>query len=485
MYQGKYVRNKGTAAAPGRPGTPSVPRQAAAVPAKKRGPRLGGVVFYAIFFLVILLVYAATYMVLLDLRDWLVRYEMAQPDLKSQEVFEEVFLDARWGELYDSVGIEGTTYESREIFVQYMEDTVSSDRLSYFETSAGLTGGKKYIVRLDDKKIATFTLKDHNTSTEAQSIPDWQLGEVELFIERKESVRVEKLSSHTVYVNGIALNDDHTIQMTSTVAAEYLTSGTTGMDRSVQELTGLMMVPSVKILDEHGAEMPVVYDEARGIFVEQAEQTADISSTERELCLEALKTYAKYMMNRAGTGEITKYYKNPSDAYKSITSTVRGWVQDAAQYEFTNETVTDYCRYSDTLFSARVSVTLNQYRSDDSVKESVIAQSMFFEKQNSGKWLCYAMTAVDVSEQVTKVRITFVNDGQVLSTGFFENTVSQINCPSVTPPEGKTLSGWVVEELDSSGRVVKNLVFQPDAEGIAHLPAGGTISAMTVYPLFE
>ena len=75
-------------------------------------------------------------------------------------------------------------------------------------------------------------------------------------------------------------------------------------------------------------------------------------------------------------------------------------IQDAASREFINESATDYCCYSDDLFSVRVSVTLNQYRSSGSVKESTIEQSLFFEKQANGKWMCYAMTAVDVSKPV-------------------------------------------------------------------------------------
>lgn len=144
-----------------------------------------------------------------------------------------------------------------------------------------------------------------------------------------------------------------------------------------------------------------------------------------------------------------------------------------------------YCRYSDNLFSVRVSVTLNQYRSNGSVKESNIDQSLFFEKQSSGKWLCYAMTAVDVSKPVQQVRLTFKNGDTILESNFHDASSAQVKCSIVPAPEGKHFSGWMTEEKDESGASVMNLVLQPDENGNAMLPSGTTLQPMTLLPLFE
>lgn len=296
MYQGKYDKKIKQAA------EPAPVKKSSSPPLKRsRGPRLSGVIFYAVFFLCIFLFYAATYFGLLGLRNWLTHYEMAQPATKSKEVFEKLFSAPDWGALYDTAGIQDTAYES----------------------------------------------------------------------------------------------------------------------------------------------------------------------------------------NQAIEADIAKYFLRGSDAYKAITNTERGFVQNAASRDFANESVTDYCRYSDNLFSLRVSVTLNQHRASGSVKESNIDQSLFFEKQSSGKWLCYAMTAVDVSKPVQRVRLTFQDGDTTLESNFYDADSTQIICPVVSAPKGKVFSGWMTEEIDESGNPVMNLVFQPNESGNVSLPVGKTLEPMTLYPLFE
>lgn len=479
MYQGKFEKKIKQVAEPA-----PVKKSSSAPLKRSRGPRLSGVIFYAVFFLCIFLFYAATYFGLLGLRNWLTHYEMAQPATKSKEVFEKLFSAPDWGALYDTAGIQDTAYESKDAFASYMECTVGDSKLTYMETSTGLSKDKKYIVCLGKEKIAAFTLVDHNHSDSKAEIPDWQLGTIELYFAREESYRVQKLDGHTVYVNNVPLDDSSTIRISTTYAEKYLPEGITGVRVCTQEISGLVAIPSVRIVDGSGNEMTVSCDAASRTFIEQT-TASTISDTERNLAISAVKTYALYMINQAGEADIAKYFLRGSDAYKSITATERGFVQDAASRDFANETVTDYCRYSDNLFSVRVSVTLNQHRASGSVKESNIEQSLFFEKQSSGKWLCYAMTAVDVSKPVEQVRLTFKNGDTILESNFHDASSTQVKCPVVPTPEGQHFSGWMTEEKDESGASVMNLVFQPDENGNAILPSGTTLQPMTLLPLFE
>ena len=381
-------------------------------------------------------------------------------------------------------GIQDTAFENKDAFASYMENTVGDSKLTYMETSTGLSEDKKYIVRLGKEKIAAFTLVDHNHSDSKTEIPDWQLGTIELYFAREETYLIQKLDGHTVYVNNVPLDDSSTIRISTTYAEKYLPEGITGVRVCTQEISGLVTIPSVRIVDNNGNEMAVSYDAASRTFIEQTTEST-INDTERDLAISAVKTYALYMINQAGEADIAKYFLRGSDAYKSITDTERGFVQDAASRDFANEMVTDYCRYSDNLFSVRVSVTLNQHRASGSVKESIIDQSLFFEKQSSGKWLCYAMTAVDVSKPVEKVRLTFQDGDTTLESNFYDADSTQLMCPVASVPEGKVFSGWMTEETDESGNSVMNLVFQPDETGKVTLSAGTTLEPMMLYPLFE
>ncbi|MGM9603538.1 MAG: hypothetical protein ACI3XG_00560, partial [Faecousia sp.] len=338
--------------------SPSMPRmQHSPLPTQnqRRGPRLSGVIFYTIFFLCIFLFYSATYFGLLELRGWLSRYEMAQPKTKSEEVFAELFSDPDWGELYEIAGIQDTAYERKDAFVSFMDGTVGDEKLTYMETSTGLSDDKKYIVRLGKEKIASFTLVDQNNAKSKTEIPDWQLGTIEFFFAREESYLIQKLDGHTAYVNNVPLDDSATIRISTTNAEEYLPEGIAGIRVCTQEISGLVAAPSVRIVDGSGNEMAVSYDDASRTFTEQT-TASTISDTERDVAINAVKTYALYMIKQASEADVAQYFLRGSDAYKSITDTERGFVQDAASRDFANETVTDYCRYSDNLFSVRVSV---------------------------------------------------------------------------------------------------------------------------------
>ena len=472
---------------PAQPAEPAKPRsQKNARSTKKavKGPRLGGVIFYTIFLLFIFLFYIATYFGLLELRDWLNRYEMAQPTTKSQEIFATLFSDPDWGSLYDIANVQDAAYETKESFIGYMQNTVGETDLTYAETSTGLSNDKKYIVRLGDQKIAAFTLVNHNQSESQTEIADWRLGTLEFFVQYNESYYIKKLDGHTVYVNGSPLDDSFTVRINTTNAEPYLPEGLTGIRVCTQYITELAGKPNVRILDAAGNEMNVVYDESTHTFAEQFDVAA-ITDAQQDLAVNAVKTYALYMIRRAGEGDIAEYFLRGSDAYKAITDTELAFVQDAVSREFVNEAVTNYRCYSDSLFSARVSVTLNQYRANGSVKDSTIEQSLFFEKQSNGKWKCYAMTAVDVFQPVEKVLLTFMNEGAVLASDFYDCEINTLTCPVVAAPEGKVFSGWMVEETDENGQTVMNIIFQPDENGFVTMPAGATLEPMTLYPYFE
>lgn len=449
-----------------------------------RGPRLGGVIFYTIFFLCILLFYTATYLGLLELKDWLTRYELAQPTTKSQEIFEMLFSNPDWSRLYDAAGVQGTVYESKEAFVSYMETMVGKNNLNYVETSTGLSKDKKYIVRLGDKKLGAFTLVNHNPSDSQTEIADWQLGSVEFYIRREERYFIQKLDGHTTYVNNVPLDDSFTIRISTTNAENYLPEGISGVRVCTQEISGLAAIPDIRVTDPAGNEMEVIYDASSRTFVEQT-ATTTISNDERELAIDAVKTYALYMIRRASEADVAKYFLRGSDAYNAITGTELGFVQGASRQEFVDERVTNFYRYSDSLFSVRVSVTLNQYRTDGSVKDSIIDQYLFFEKQSNGKWMCYAMTAVDVSKSTEKVRLTFMDGDAILASDFYDSGLHILTCPVIPVPEGKAFSGWMVEEANGEGQIVMNLVFQPDEHGNVTLPMNGSLEPMTLYPYFE
>lgn len=471
------------------------PQEAPAKPKKKqkKGPRVGSVIFYTLYFVFILVFFVALYFGLNWLHGWLTDFELSQPTLKAQQVFDEVFTNPDWGALYDSAGAQDSPYEGKEEYVTYMENKVGDTPLTFMETSAGLDKSiKKYNVRLGDEKVATFTLKDRNYSGDKSlenlediaDIPDWVLGAVEVFFVREEVYNIVKLNGHTAYVNGVALDDSFTIQKATTRAEEYLPAGTTGFITETQQVTGLMEAPTVVVKDESGKEMEVTYDEATKTYTERTESNT-MSEDEKAVALKAAETSSLWMIEAIrDRGEVAKYFDATSDAYNTIVKSTELWVQDYSGYEFVDQSVTDYARYSDSLFSVRVKMTLNVTRTNGTVRPWSFDQSMFFRKNDNGKWLCFESTNKDVSEPVGKVRLTFMQGETQLHTDFYETNAKEVITPNFSIPAGQVFSGWItIHEQD--GQTIYNLEFVPDETGVVKLPEGTTLKPMTLFALIQ
>ena len=473
---------------------PAAPVEQPAAKKKKSGPRLGGVIFYTLYFLFILLFFLATFIGLTWLHGWLADFEMAQPGGKAEQVFTQLFTNPDWGALYESAGAKDSAYEGKEAYVAYMENKVGDSQLNYLETSAGLDKyTKKYLVRLGNEKVASFSLVDKNQVDSASldnldhigDIPDWQLGAVEVFFNREGTYYIVKLDGHTALVNDVALTDDMTIQVATTLAEEYLPASTTGASMCTQQIDGLMSLPVVTIFDKSGKQMEVTYDEATRTFTERLESNT-MSDEEKTVALEAAKVYCQWMIKEVtDRGTIAKYYDPTSETYRNIINTTELWMQSHGGYTYSNESVTNYARYGEDIFSVSVSLSLDVTRTDGSVKNYPYSQSLFFRKNDAGKWMCFAATNKDVSAPMGRVRLTFMNGTNEVHSQFYGTDSKEIITPVVPTPEGKVFTGWVTVEKDDSGATVYNLQFQPDAEGKVSIPEGTTLKPMTLYALFQ
>jgi len=458
---------------------------------KKKANRVITTIFYTLWALSIIAFFGGMYFVMDFLEDWLIKYEASQPTTISQEVFDKHFADPDWAYIYDLAGIESTQFEDKDDFVTYMEQKYDGVKITYMETSAGLSGGHKYNLKDGDSTIGYFTLTDRNANAatgdlaqDLTQLPDWQLDKVSVSFTRNESVTVQKIDGHTAYVNGIAVPDDYTIQIASTVAEEYLPSGTTGFRLIRQTISGLLLEPEITIMDENGNPSTVVFNETTGIYTEQTEATT-ISDAEKEFIIDAAEDYGLFMIEKAGQGNLAKTWKSTTDIYKSIIRLER-WFSGAKDFEFVDQKVTDYVRYNDQLFSARVSYVLKVTRKDDTVRDYNLDTTLFAEKQKSGKWLVINMTNKDVQEQIAEVRITFLDqNGNIISTEFVKDDAPELFAPTLTIPEGQVLDGWYQETVDASGTKTLTKVFESDESGFIEIPVGTQLTPMVLQPVFE
>lgn len=462
---------------------------------KKRGPRTGGMIFYTFYFALIFVFFIGVFIGLNWLNGWLKDYEAAQPTVKCQQVFDQLFANPDWGQLYQLAGDPtgtgtnkyDTQFEGKDQYVKYMTEKVGNQALEYVETSGGLSG-KKYIVRLGNEKLATFTLSGQ--SEKITDIPDWELGEVELFINREQTIQIRLLENHVAYINNSPLSDDYTIQKAYTKADEKQLPENR-ITTTVQEVTGLLTTPDLLVYDQTGAPIEVQYNSDSGMFEEQISSIA-MSEEERTAVFGALEAYAGFMINASGSrASVAKYFDGSSQAYNDILKmNSELWMNSDKGHSFENEEILGYTKHSDTLFSVRASIvmrtTIKDLENGGTTETTYdVTQSMYFTYKN-GKWLCTEMTNEDITVPVGEVRLTFCdNAGNVLSTGFYSTSVQSITTPDVQTPAGKVFAGWCTVETNAEGQKTWNVVFQPDETNTVTLTSDYNLTPMKLYPLFQ
>lgn len=465
MYQGKYSRG-------------AAQREA------KRRPQVGTIVFYSLYGLFVAAFIAVVLVALSFLRDWLVRYEASQPEHKAEQVFEELFSVPDWKNLYALAQISDTPYENKDTFAAYMTRKVGNAALTYEETAAGLSGDRKYIVSLSGEKVATFTLT--GGSDLQTEIVDWELGTLELFFQRAESILVEKHPEHTVYINGTALDDSHTIRKTYTAAEDMLPDGIHGYRLEQQYLDSLLLAPEITVKDKNGNPVTMAKDPDTGILTPVLPQTEAMTKAERDHILDAAKAYSLFLTRKITKGELANYFDKTTTIYKDIV-TAEAYVQPFDRHEFLTDenSVQDFYRYSDSLFSARVVMTMRQFRAGWKTKDFHMNTTFFFTKNQDGIYLITNLTNVAMQELKQEVRLTFCDGNSIISSQMVDNAAATLTLPSVTAPQGQHLKGWAVRESDGQGKITMTIVLTPDENDVAQLDPEKPLEPMTLYPIFE
>lgn len=416
------------------------------------------------------------------LTDWLTRLEASQAEVKSQEVFNELFADPDWEKIYHLAGEKDTVYEGAKAYAQYMEAKVGDQELTYVQTSAGLSGNKKYIVKLGSSRVAEFTLA--NQAPAEEDIPDWRLDEVFVYYSRHETLTIFTVPGHRVLINGVELNvEDHVIRTTETVVESYLPEGLHGYRDMTLYFEVLLVQPEVTIFDEQGNPMEVVYDPSVNLYSEVLPEPRQISEEELNTVIQAGEAYGKYMITAIKKADLKNYFSETGSAFAYITSVDR-YMQNYKKYEFTDAVVSEFYRYSDELYSAHMSVVLNVTRTNGSVKDYHLETTFFLKPDETGRWLVDSMTNVHLQETVTMVKLQFINGKEEVQTQWVNANSTQIQLPTLEAPEGKEFLGWYTKTVNGLD-ISYTPVFRPSETGIVYLPESYELIPMVLYAQFQ
>ena len=494
MYQGKF-QEKVT------PVEPLAPQQNNPAPTPQRRPpqrrrrrkhtTTGTYLFYSIYVIMVLALFIAIAITMGALKNWIptIIPNDQSADL-SKAVFNQYFKDPDWEALYKST-YPDATQEEAAAYAEKMEAYVGDRKLAFLEYNMSISGDKKnYRVHVDGVGLSTFSLITNDPDS---TNPTWYFDgfAVELF--PKEPSNTVYLSYHiitvpgtTVTVDGQVLTEKDIVRKVTTKAEEYLPKDVDGYGLVEYRVTGLEKEPEVQIKDKSGKVLEMSFDKDTKTYTQNFPAAPTISSADEEYqaVLGAAKVWTEYMI-KGGTAGLKKYYNPNSQAYKNIVSGEM-FRQKFSSYSFHPEEITEYYRYSDTMFSAKIKLDCTVIRQADGYNKLFTVDSTFIFEYTGGKWMVYDLTNVEIQEQIEEVRLTFKDaEGNVLSDEFVNSSTKFLTTPTVEVPEGKVFDGWYMQSFAEDGQEHMKKMFIPDSNGKVNLSGNKEpLNSMILIPQF-
>lgn len=493
MYQGKFQDNV-------TPVEPAAPQQSRPAPTPQRRPpqrrrrkrtTTGTYLFYSIYVVMVLALFIAIAIIMGALRNWVPSIIPNDQSAElSQAVFDQYFKDPDWAALY-KMTYPNATEEKVAQYVKEMEKYINGRSLDFVESHSSISGDEKtFKVHVEGIGLSIFTL---TTNDPDSTNPTWYFSSiaVEQFPAKSEdsiylSYNIITLPGNTVTVNGQALTDEDIVRKVSTKAEEYLPDGVDGYGLVEYRVEGLKEQPEIAVTDQSGNALDTTYDEATKTYSQIMDAAPTITSEDDEYqaVLGAAKVWTEYMI-KGGTTGLKKYYNPNSQVYKDIVSGEM-FRQKFSSYSFHPEEITEYYRYSDTMFSAKIKLDCTVIRQADGYNKLFTVDSTFIFEYTGGKWMVYDLTNIEIQEQIEEVRLTFKDsEGNVISSELVDSSIKFLTTPTVEVPEGKSFDGWYVQTITEEGQEHLKKMFVPDASGTVNLSGNSEpLSSMVLVPMF-
>lgn len=390
---------------------------------------------------------------------------LAQPD--HQGGFAQLFAQPDWAQLYARAGLRDTEFEGAAAFAAHMQDRVGDKTLTYYEVRTDLADTHRYLVFLEDEKIAAFTMRGEGT----------QIAGLELFYEPAVSVTVETPVGYTALVNGVALDERFTVRTMETKAEKYLPEGVHGLRRQWQTVTGLLAEPQVTARDENGQPVQLQKDAKTGIYRIAEKNAPEITAQQAELARKAAIADAMYAIGAISNAQLGEYFDKNAPLYKMLITNPRNLQKyTSACVDESTMTVGEYCRYSDTLYSVNVKLTQKIIRTTGTLKVYTADKTYFFTEID-GVYRVTAYTNEHVTQPLEQVRLSFVTDGDTVRQ-LVCTTDAAVAAPEVMAPQGQKLVGWATKAVDGN-QITMTIRVLPDGTVL------GDLEPMELYPVFE
>ncbi len=308
--------------------------------------------FYKIYFSVIAVFLVLLVVSLFVLNSWLKAYESAQPVGFVNNVITNYIEKREFDKLTKDYNISLSIYESDDLLNSAFEKIVADKKLSVSSSGRKLEGfDETFNIKADDDVFMTLYLKKSEKAGKF-GIKGYTIGKAEFDSSLSKSYKINAPSDVKIVVNGVEVVDQDRKDLELPKILTDKIGEKTAVTHQSFTLSGFLTDSfEIKAFDKSGKEVAVSNE--NGIYVISQSIPENELNDLKTTSLNATQSYAKFMQEDAGLGEVAKYFDTSTEFYDYVRKTER-FVWDHTGYEFKDVSFSEAHKYTDNIYGCRV-----------------------------------------------------------------------------------------------------------------------------------
>ena len=350
--------------------------------------------FYRVYFVLVGLALVAIVVGTFWLRGVLADYESAQPKYVAQDVA-KLFENADYESIYNydtsAVQFEGG---DKALYLDNLKQLTAGKRVEWDTAFSTNKDERKYNVRLDGERFATFTLVPSG-QTSAQGNRLWKLGYITTLVALQQATPEPEPAPfilrhcRNVTVDGKALSADNaTTSEKALFEADFLPPGVTNPTLVEYLYDAATEAPQIQVTDDAGAPVPVEAVEGKELTWSCSMKSDEAYSQQYGNAAIALaKQVAKFMNKDAKKKAIERVCAKGSPAEEIFDNLSNTFATPHRGISFKDEAVSEFCVLADDCFTCRVSFdTTLKTEKGDAVYPTAYTFCVIKEGDNGRLW---------------------------------------------------------------------------------------------------
>ena len=290
------------------------------------------------------------------------------------------------GKLLSDNDVKVNEFETNDTIAAYFTDRLNDGTVSY-KKKAGEYSEKTpvYVVYAGDTPIAKVELE--SAGKNAHKFNKWTLGTISFgdFTKNLAEVKITAPTGADVYINGVQVTDTYKTESEVKFApclhvSDYVTVPT----NDVYDVGQLIAKPDITA-KLNGKDLTVDYDKKTGYTIYYPSDDELYKSMESRIYTIA-EQYGAYIINRGSLSKLSSYMVGTAAEYVSDIPAIWAYLWGKSYtYQFNNESITNFRKYSDKCFSCDVYYDLYvDYKTGNTTYKTSLTYT--FVKQN-GTWM--------------------------------------------------------------------------------------------------